>query len=1393
MKMIKRIPALLASGAIAFQTIGTVSFAVDNSTKDLYEKIMNSESFTEEEFNKVSGGFRYTMVNKADGIEIDGNSSDWAGYNSMSIPVTDEQYLTYIDGAAPDLTADIKFAYDDENFYFVIVVDDDKYVIDNSAAYWNGDGIQFTISGMDESYGTELGAVYDKDADNTSVFGNFSADQMKKIKVVSSQTGTKTTYECAIPWEVKFPGTGRPDKIKFGFIVNDNDGYGRRGCLRVAPGIAESKTNAQFPVLEFAEQGKTWYGWTENETTALTGDDVNFNSFIINSGDQSKSFKISSTMDDKTESVTVPAHSGIHYNMTKVFTSVDDVGKHSETITIEDSDGNKTVDTCDFDITEKPATIDEAKAILEKEKKQQAHLKELLDECEKKGITTDYESVAYNTMTVAIDNIEQEYIPQNIMTKMFYTERAADEVYEEALKNLEAYLAGEKEPFTVPKYVTSKLKPKGLSNYAMTNNHGVEEERPVFLIGYGAFSPSYNRIPIWNEQFNMNAMETESGTSNTFRNAPEMEGWSLQTFGSPAGSIGADTEVFCEGTSSLKFSMQSPWAPGAFYIAVQEVAVEPGKTYTFKGKAKAENATGAQITADTWANFTSMDGTYDWRDFECKFTAKSGVYSTMINLQIYNTTGGFWLDDLQFIDDETGENLLVNGGMEKNTEIIVFSPHTTIESICERLDNAEKYNISFDVMIAPQYFPDMSKLWPDFIRTTKSFNDYDPNDMRTREMNETHIRLLVRAIKDYKSLATISLTNEPALYITEFGDAYLSPWHDYLRTVYNDDINNLNETYHTEYTSFDEVDLNYNPDDIAKRYDFDTFITQEFARWHQWLADIIHEEAPDIPITTKNMGYVYDHSETHLMTKGMNQQDYAKITDVNSCDADNYLTRLVEPLKKEIWYDYMTGIRYSPIHNLEDHIAWDYDPYYGMDMADYMSQDIWQGAIHGRAWDTIWIWDNAQPALADGCVNYRPDAIWQISKASMDLNRNAYEVEAIQQEPREIGIIYSDASMTYNTVAMHNAYEFYAGSLFNGIKPHIIPDRQLEQMQNYKVVFIANVTYAKKEILDELKKYIDNGGKVIISGTDSLKMNEHNMPNDEELVKYIYDRSEVYEYIGTNSSCSTPGGEGAFKQVKQIAKDLDIPCVDVVDAKTGEDVYKVESNIGVYNGKLIINMENFLEDRDVQVYVNGVKLTNLKDLRDGGTYEDTLTLRQYYPRLFEVEIDTPFIDTFKHWSKDEVKKLADTGIVSGVGNSRFAPDKQITRAEFLTLLMRAAGFEDAEYNNEISDVASDAWYAGTIAKALANGIIDSSDFRPEESIKREEMCTLLVKTYEKLNGEMSEGNVSFTDADSISDVSSVKKAVSKNLFKGMEDGSFAPKANSTRAEAAAVITRFLNN
>jgi len=123
--------------------------------------------------------------------------------------------------------------------------------------------------------------------------------------------------------------------------------------------------------------------------------------------------------------------------------------------------------------------------------------------------------------------------------------------------------------------------------------------------------------------------------------------------------------------------------------------------------------------------------------------------------------------------------------------------------------------------------------------------------------------------------------------------------------------------------------------------------------------------------------------------------------------------------------------------------------------------------------------------------------------------------------------------------------------------------------------------------------------------------------------------------------------------------------------------------------------------------------------------------------------------------------------------------------------MRTVESESGAYNGEVPDVNEGEWYADIVKKAVDCRIIEQGvNFRPGDKITREEMCVLLVKCHEYENGIISAaGNIGFNDVSDISDTVSVSKAVSAGFMQGREDGSFAPAANSTRAEAAAVICR----
>ena len=181
-----------------------------------------------------------------------------------------------------------------------------------------------------------------------------------------------------------------------------------------------------------------------------------------------------------------------------------------------------------------------------------------------------------------------------------------------------------------------------------------------------------------------------------------------------------------------------------------------------------------------------------------------------------------------------------------------------------------------------------------------------------------------------------------------------------------------------------------------------------------------------------------------------------------------------------------------------------------------------------------------------------------------------------------------------------------------------------------------------------------------------------------------------------------------------------------------------------------------------------------------------------------------FVDLGGHWAKADVELLASKLIVRGVAERRFAPDAAVTRAEFAALLVRALGLPASSSGGGagFSDVPTQAWYASAVEAAvhagLANGTAQDR-FAPNERITREQMAVMVAKALMLAGGQGGSANPGsadlsgFPDRDAISPwaQASVAQAAAAGLVSGMPDGTFAPSATATRAQAAVLLKRLL--
>ena len=176
----------------------------------------------------------------------------------------------------------------------------------------------------------------------------------------------------------------------------------------------------------------------------------------------------------------------------------------------------------------------------------------------------------------------------------------------------------------------------------------------------------------------------------------------------------------------------------------------------------------------------------------------------------------------------------------------------------------------------------------------------------------------------------------------------------------------------------------------------------------------------------------------------------------------------------------------------------------------------------------------------------------------------------------------------------------------------------------------------------------------------------------------------------------------------------------------------------------------------------------------------------------------PFDDVSGHWAYDAIKYVYDNSVMQGVSDTEFAPDENMTRAMLVTVLYRLENAENTSYKSKFTDVPDGEWYTDAVNYAAANGIvtgISDTEFAPNANVTREQTAAILYR-YAKMKGYDVSGAAelsAFSDADTISNwaLDSFRWANKAELIGGVSETELSPKANTTRAQLAAILMRFL--
>lgn len=168
------------------------------------------------------------------------------------------------------------------------------------------------------------------------------------------------------------------------------------------------------------------------------------------------------------------------------------------------------------------------------------------------------------------------------------------------------------------------------------------------------------------------------------------------------------------------------------------------------------------------------------------------------------------------------------------------------------------------------------------------------------------------------------------------------------------------------------------------------------------------------------------------------------------------------------------------------------------------------------------------------------------------------------------------------------------------------------------------------------------------------------------------------------------------------------------------------------------------------------------------------------------------------WAVDSIKELYARHVVNGTGNGAFQPERMVTRAEFLRMVVSACGLQTGEQHElKFTDCPVEAWYYPYVNSAYQLGIIQGiSDemFGANAEITREDMAVISYKILKQKGIQFSAAEKSFTDEDTIVGYAAeaVRAMASECIITGYPDGRFGPRQTATRAEAAVITARLMH-
>jgi hypothetical protein len=581
-----------------------------------------------------------------------------------------------------------------------------------------------------------------------------------------------------------------------------------------------------------------------------------------------------------------------------------------------------------------------------------------------------------------------------------------------------------------------------------------------------------------------------------------------------------------------------------------------------------------------------------------------------------------------------------------------------VEDFLAVCDRAARAGVSVNLLLSPHYFPAWAlQKWPHLADCSGGFLGYCVHAPESRSVLERFLRHVIPQIRDHPALHSLCLSNEPInVDLSQCAEAR-SLWQAWLRQRHGD-LAALNRKWGTHFQAFDEIRVpepQFDP--TPQVYDFVCFNQETFAGWHRWMADVIHEMAPAVPVHAKiMMGAHFSRNLAGIWS--VDPELFGALSQINGNDAVRWPAGSGEWASdwqlEMMGYDFQRSVVDRPVFNSENHLI--PDRYTDVVRPEYIQNVLWQGAVHGQSATTLWVWERTFDPRSDfaGSIMHRPDCAAAVGTTCHDLNRLALEVTALQRLEPKVVLLWSLASTVYGGPHEGVLWQAYAALDFTGVPLGFVTERQLAEvaegrwriengewigregqeappgLRSPQVIVVPAVTHTPETTLIALRRMEAAGVKVIRLG-ECFGRTEYQVPRD------------AADLPGRDWEPGALGGDKLWLAFDSALEAWGVKRPIRLQTPDGQPVWGVEMRAAVVPGggdgkskmenggkgeageggdrpgrRWVVNLSNYLrEPRRVQLLRDGQPVRG-RDLLNGEALGETFEVASLVPRLVEL-------------------------------------------------------------------------------------------------------------------------------------------------------------------------------